>query len=70
MSQEPLVRRVTILNKDNRLVEDESLEALSRQIVLAWHPRTMEVMGTSAQQMQRALANALKEEGASKGAAN
>jgi hypothetical protein len=29
----------------------------------------MEVMGTAAQQMQRALANALKEEGISVGAA-
>ena len=56
--------------KQYTVVEDESLEALSRQIVLAWHPRTMEVMGTSAQQMQRAFAKALKDESESKGAVN
>jgi len=45
------------------VVEDESLEALSRVLVLAWHPRTLEVIGAAAVRMQRLLADALKEAG-------
>jgi hypothetical protein len=46
-------------------VEDESLETLNRQIVLAWHPRTMDVMGPAARKTRQALADALKQQGAS-----
>ncbi len=50
--------------KDYVVVEDESLEVLNRQIVLAWHPRTIEVMGPAAQKIRQALADALKQRGA------
>ena len=46
------------------VVEDESLDVLGRRIVLAWHPRMLEVIGESAEKMQRSLAEALKEVGA------
>ncbi len=50
--------------KDYIVVEDESLEALSRKIVLAWHPRTLEVLGSTGRKVQQSLANALKQQGA------
>jgi hypothetical protein len=49
--------------KEYVVVEDESLEVLSREIVLAWHPRTLEVIGTPARKMQRLLTEALKQAG-------
>jgi DNA-binding transcriptional LysR family regulator len=49
-------------------VLDESLDALNRQIVLAWHPRSIDVMGTSAQNMQYSLLAALKDASEAAGA--
>lgn len=45
------------------VVEDEALEALSRVLVLAWHPKMLEVIGGPAVKMQRLLTEALKEAG-------
>ena len=45
------------------VVEDEALEALSRVLVLAWHPETLEVIGDSARKVQRLLSDALKRAG-------
>ena len=50
--------------KDFMVVEDEALEALSRKIVLAWHPRTVDVLGPIAEKTRQILAGALKELGA------
>ncbi len=52
-------------DKAVNVVEHHALEALSRRISLAWHPRTMETMGPLAQKAKDVLVNALKEEGAS-----
>jgi len=54
--------------KDYIVVEDDSLAPLARKIVLAWQPRTMEMMGDSASQTQQVLVKALKEESAIRGA--
>ena len=51
--------------KDYLVVEDESLDILNRKIVLAWHPRTIEIMGPSTLKIREALMNALKQQGAS-----
>ena len=42
------------------VVEDQALEALSRVLVLAWHPKTLEVRGDPAKKMLRLLSDALK----------
>jgi DNA-binding transcriptional LysR family regulator len=42
------------------VVEDDALDALSRDIVLAWHPRTLQVMGSGAERMRRVLAETLR----------
>jgi DNA-binding transcriptional LysR family regulator len=43
------------------VLEDEALEGLSRTLVLAWHPKTMEVIGDRAKKMLRWFSEALKE---------
>jgi len=45
------------------VVEDEALEALSRVLVLAWHPETLEIIGDPARKVQRLLSDALKKAG-------
>lgn len=45
------------------VVEDEALEVLSRVLVLAWHPKTLDVNGDPAKKMLRLLGDALKEVG-------
>jgi len=51
--------------KDFVVVEDPALTALSRKLVLAWHPRTLEAMGLEARKAKEALVGLLREEGAS-----
>lgn len=48
--------------KDYMVVEDDSLEVLRRQIVLAWHPRTIEVMGPATVKIGQALVEVLKQQ--------
>ncbi|HSY20216.1 MAG TPA: LysR substrate-binding domain-containing protein [Candidatus Acidoferrales bacterium] len=57
----PVQAWVASSEKDYIVVEDESLKILSRQIVLAWHPRTIEILGPAALKARDALTNALKE---------
>jgi DNA-binding transcriptional LysR family regulator len=47
--------------QDYLVVEDETLEDLSRQIVLAWHPRMVEVLGQPARKMQQTFTDELRE---------
>jgi DNA-binding transcriptional LysR family regulator len=61
----PVQSWVASSETDYLVVEDESLDILSRQIVLAWHPRTIEIMGPSTLKTREALTNALKQQGAS-----
>jgi DNA-binding transcriptional LysR family regulator len=49
--------------KDYVVVEDDSLDALKRQIVLAWHPRTTDILANTGLKIQQSLTNALKEQG-------
>lgn len=42
------------------VVEDEALEALNRELVLAWHPKTLDVIGDPANRFLRLLTDALK----------
>lgn len=42
------------------VVEDEALEALNRELVLAWHPKTLEVIGGPAKKLLHLLTGALK----------
>ena len=42
------------------VVEDEALEALNRKLVLAWHPKMLEVIGAPADKLLRLLTGALK----------
>jgi DNA-binding transcriptional LysR family regulator len=46
------------------VVEDDSLDTLRRQIVLAWHPRTAEVTGSGVSRIRLNLVDALKQQGA------
>jgi DNA-binding transcriptional LysR family regulator len=50
--------------KDYIVVEDDSLDALKRQIVLAWHPRTVDVKGPAALKTRQTLVDALKQQSA------
>jgi len=50
------------------VVEDAALTPLSRQIVVAWHPRTIEVMGAPAERMKSSLIKALKQASEAAGA--
>jgi DNA-binding transcriptional LysR family regulator len=61
----PVQSWVASSETDYLVVEDESLDILSRQIVLAWHPRTIDIMGSSALKTKAALTNALQQQGAS-----
>ena len=61
----PVQAWVASSEQDYVVVEHASLEALSRVIVLAWHPRMLEVFGSPARKMQRLLAEALKQAGQS-----
>ena len=50
--------------KDYVVVEDSSLDGLSRKIVLAWHPRTAEVLGAAGRKIQQSFTESLKAQGA------
>ena len=48
--------------KDYVVVEDDFLNALKRQIALAWHPRTADVAGPLGSKIRQSLVDALKEQ--------
>ncbi len=50
--------------KNYVVVEDDSLDALKRQIVLVWHPRTADILANTGLKIQQSLISALKEQGA------
>lgn len=50
------------------VVEDEALNVLSRRLVMAWHPRTLEVKGQSARKVQQGLLYALTQASEAAGA--
>ncbi len=45
------------------VVEEDALDILKRQIVLAWHPRTLEVLGPTALKTKQSLVEALRQQG-------
>jgi len=60
----PVQVRPSSSAKEYVVVEDDSLDALKRQIALAWHPRTLDVAGPLASKTKQSLAEALRQQGA------
>jgi DNA-binding transcriptional LysR family regulator len=60
----PVQAGISSSEKNYIVVEDDSLDTMKRQIVLAWHPRTVAVKGPVASKIRQALVDALKQQGA------
>lgn len=60
----PVHARPSPSEKGYVVVEDDSLDALKRRIVLAWHPRTADVMGPEGSKIRQTLLDALMQQGA------
>jgi DNA-binding transcriptional LysR family regulator len=60
----PVQVRPSSSGKEYVVVEDDSLDNLKRQVALAWHPRTAEMMGPHVSKIKQSLVDALKQQGA------
>lgn len=57
----PVQAWISSSEKDYVVVEDDSLDVLKRQIVLAWHPRTIDTIGSTASKIRQTLVEALRQ---------
>lgn len=57
----PINAATMLADKDCIVVEDDQLDSVTQKIVLAWHPRTIDIIGSTAEHVKRDLLDALKQ---------